>query len=77
MEEQKVEKKDQEVTVWLATYRLGHVREALHHLGVESLKALALDVKDEDTGQLAFISPIVVHRFRRALRNFRTSMSAL
>ena len=67
--EQKLEKKDQEVTVWLATCRLGHVREALHYLGVELLENLAFYVKDEDAGQLALRSTVEVRRFRRALRD--------
>eukprot|EP00613_Pedinella_sp_CCMP2098_P001734 CAMPEP_0171618144 /NCGR_PEP_ID=MMETSP0990-20121206/14561_1 /TAXON_ID=483369 /ORGANISM="non described non described, Strain CCMP2098" /LENGTH=211 /DNA_ID=CAMNT_0012182871 /DNA_START=38 /DNA_END=673 /DNA_ORIENTATION=+ len=76
-EEQNLEKKDQEVAAWLATYRLGHVRGALRHLGVESLEDLALHVKNEDTGQLALRSTIEVRRFCWAPQNLRTPMSAL
>jgi len=61
--EQKVKMKEQEVAAWLATCRLGHVWETLHHFGVESLEDLALDVKDEDAGQLALRSTIKVRRF--------------
>ena len=65
------------MAVWLAIYRFGHVRESLHHLGVGSLEDLALGVKDEVAGQLAFRSTFEARRFRRVLRDLRTSMSAL
>jgi hypothetical protein len=76
-EEQEDEKKEHEVAGWLVTPRLGHVWGALRHRGVKSLKDLALDVKDEDAGQLALRSTTEVRRFHRAIRDLRTPMSAL
>jgi hypothetical protein len=64
---------EQKVMAWLTANRLGHAREPLRELGVESLEDLALHVEDEDAGQLALRSTIEVCRFRRALQDLRIS----
>ena len=42
----------QKLKAWLTSYRLGHVRDSLREMEIESLNDLALDVEDEDAGQL-------------------------
>jgi len=62
-EQEDEEEEEQKVKAWLASYRLSHARKPLLEMGVETLEDLALDVKDEDAGQLALRSTIKVRRF--------------